>query len=125
MAVFCILRAVGTDAGLGNIAIAVQIAARNPKADAFADRQIDHAVHIEPVIVAITAGQRAFEPVSRLVGREDDCAAGRVLAEQGSLRTLQDLHRLQVIGRVGDREVRGDRNIVKVDCDTALRARDT
>ena len=60
MAVFCILRAVGTDAGLGNIAIAVQIAARNPKADAFADRQIDHAVHIEPVIVAITAGQRAL-----------------------------------------------------------------
>ena len=64
-------------------------------------RNVDRSLHTLLVIVSVGAFHIAFEEVAGLGRNEEDRAAGRIPAEQGALRTFENLHVLQVGERTG------------------------
>ena len=80
-------------------------------------RNVEHALDEERVIVAVIGAQHALERVDGLVGDDVDRAASGVAAEQGALRSAQDLDALHVeqVGRAAGRT--GSIDAVDIDAD--------
>lgn len=80
------------------IAVAVQVDARNAERHAVAERDVDHPLALDRIIVAIFALGRGFErPELGLGGDHVDHARRCVAAEQRTLRPAQNFDALQVI----------------------------
>ena len=64
-----------------DVAVPVDAGDRKPRPQAVAERNVQHARDIQPVVVTDPAFQRALEPLDRAVGGENQRAARRILAE--------------------------------------------
>ena len=97
------------------IGAAMGIGAGKTNAERFADRKRDRAFQIRRLMIAVAALDIAVELLGGLGGLVEDRAAGRVAAEQRTLRALQDLDVLEIVERACT--IFRDRNVVGVDND--------
>ena len=102
------------------MAIALAGDSGKPRPQRVGQRQVEDELGIEAVVVADPNPHRTLEFLDRLVGGEDQGAAGGVLAKQGALGTAQYLHRLDIVeikqGAIGATEV----DVVDVDTDPGI-----
>jgi len=98
------------------VAVAVEIIAGHPDAERVADREVDHALELNAVVVAVIGlARRAEAGEIGPRGAQVDHARGGVAAEQRSLRPAQHFDLRQVVEFAFEQAGAEQRRIVEVD----------